>query len=249
VSAIDRTHRLRGLEFHYLDWGGAPGRPLLLVHGAAQTAHTGWASDGNYARAEFVADLVAFLDACEWPAATLVAMSLGGINSMALAAAHPDRVRGLVVVDVVPTVERAGVQAIQRQLAIPEFASFEEAVERAHAFNPRRSLENLRDRLSHALRPLGDGRWTYKFDPGLFGGGAENDLESLWAELPKIRCPVLLVRGGESPIVGREGAERFLRTVAGAEIAEVAGAGHSVMGDNPEGFLRAVRPFLARHGL
>ena len=29
----------------------------------------------------------------------------------------------------------------------------------------------------------------------------------------------------------------------------IASAGHSVMGDNPQGFLAAVRPFLARHGL
>ncbi|MGH7804693.1 MAG: alpha/beta fold hydrolase [Candidatus Binatia bacterium] len=271
-APADRTIRIRGLSFHYLDWGGAPGKPLVLVHGAAQTAHsfdevapdlardhhvlsidqrghgdTDWATDAAYEREEFVADLVAFLDAVRWPAAAFVAMSLGGINSMALAAAHPDRVSGLVIVDVVPTVERQGVQAIQRQLAAREFASFDEAVERAHAFNPRRSLENLRDRLSHSLKPMGDGRWTYKFDPGIIAG--EADLEALWAKLPAIRCPVLLVRGAESPLLGREGAERFLATVRGAELAEVPGAGHSVMGDNPEGFLGAVRPFLGRHGL
>ena len=274
MGAIDRTERIRGLSYHFLDWGGAPGQPLVLVHGAAQTAHsfdevapglardhhvlaidqrghgdTDWAPGGAYSREDFVADLVAFLDTIGWGAATFVAMSLGGLNSMALAATHPERVRGLVIVDVVPTVERSGVQAIQRQLSTREFASFDEAVERAHAFNPRRSLENLRDRLGHSLKPMGDGRWTYKFDPGIVSGGAESDLESLWAKLPAIRCPVLLVRGAESPLLGREGTERFLATVKGAELAEVAGAGHSVMGDNPEGFLAAVLPFLARHGL
>ena len=274
MSAPDRKARLRGLSFHHLDWGGAPGSPLLLVHGAAQTAHsfdevapglardhhvlaidqrghgdTDWAPDGDYRRGEFVADLVAFLDEVSWPSATLVAMSLGGLNAMALAAAHPDRVRGLVIVDVVPTVERAGVEGIRQQLSTREFASFEEAVERAHAFNPRRSLENLRDRLGHALRPLPDGRWGYKFDARITSGGAESDLESLWAALPSLRCPVLLVRGAESPLLAKEGAARFLATVPGAELAEVPGAGHSVMGDNPEGFLAAVRPFLARHGL
>src|SRR5688572_18244223 len=161
MGAIDRTERIRGLSYHFLDWGGAPGRPLVLVHGAAQTAHsfdevapglardhhvlaidqrghgdTDWAPGSAYTREDFVADLVALLDAVRWPAATFVAMSLGGLNSMALAATHPERVRGLVIVDVVPTVERSGVQAIQRQLATREFASFDEAVERAHAFNP-----------------------------------------------------------------------------------------------------------------
>jgi pimeloyl-ACP methyl ester carboxylesterase len=57
------------------------------------------------------------------------------------------------------------------------------------------------------------------------------------------------VRGGESNILTADGAERFVRTVPGSRIAVVAGAGHSVMGDNPPGFLAAVRPFLSRHGL
>ena len=43
--------------------------------------------------------------------------------------------------------------------------------------------------------------------------------------------------------------DRFARELPGSAVAEVAGAGHSVMGDNPAGFLAAVRPFLARHGL
>jgi len=37
--------------------------------------------------------------------------------------------------------------------------------------------------------------------------------------------------------------------VPGSRIGLVPGAGHSVMGDNPAGFLAVVRPFLARHGL
>ena len=40
-----------------------------------------------------------------------------------------------------------------------------------------------------------------------------------------------------------------MRELAGSTVVEVPGAGHSVMGDNPSGFIGAVRPFLARHGL
>ena len=65
----------------------------------------------------------------------------------------------------------------------------------------------------------------------------------------QIRCPTLLVRGSESPILAAETAARFARELAGSEVAEVPGAGHSVMGDNPVGFIGVVRPFLARHGL
>jgi pimeloyl-ACP methyl ester carboxylesterase len=150
---------------------------------------------------------------------------------------------------VAPTVERGGTEGIRRQLAVFDFSTFEEAVERAREFNPRRSPENIRERLRHALRQAPDGRWTYKFDPGIAAAGVERDLEGMWAQVRRIACPTLLVRGAESPILAAETAARFARELAGSAVAEVAGAGHSVMGDNPAGFLAAVRPFLARHGL
>jgi pimeloyl-ACP methyl ester carboxylesterase len=36
----DRHAQLRGLRFHYLDWGTAGLPPVLLLHGGAQTAHS-----------------------------------------------------------------------------------------------------------------------------------------------------------------------------------------------------------------
>jgi pimeloyl-ACP methyl ester carboxylesterase len=273
-APTDGRTTLDGRGFHFLDWGSA-GRPsLLLLHGGAQTAHSwdevapdlardhhvlaldqrghgdsDWAPDGRYRRADFVRDVQAFLDDRSWSVATLVGLSLGGLNAIAFAAAHPQRVRGLVVVDVAPTVAPAGVSAIRAQLAVREFATLEEAVERARAFNPRRTTENLRERLGHALRRDERGRWVYKFDPAIGGGGGEVDPGVHWSDVRRLRCATLLVRGTESPILARETAERFVTELPGTTVAEVPGAGHSVMGDNPEGFLAVVRPFLARHRL
>src|ERR1700752_1924614 len=131
--AVDRTTTLNGLRFHFLDWGMDGRAPLLLLHGGAQTAHSwdevapdlardhhvlvidqrghgdsDWAPGGRYARDDFVADIRAFLDHRGWSHASTAALSLGGLNSLAFAAAHPERIRGLVVVDVAPTVARAG---------------------------------------------------------------------------------------------------------------------------------------------
>jgi pimeloyl-ACP methyl ester carboxylesterase len=245
-----------------------------LIHGGAQTAHswdevapdlsrdhhvlaidqrghgdTDWAPGGRYRREDFVADIRAFLDDRGWGSATLIALSLGGLNSLAFAATHPDRVRGLVVVDVAPTVARAGRDAVQSQLAVRDFATLDEAVERALAFNPRRSRQNIEERLRHALRQGVNGRWTYRYDPAIAGPGLQGDFEELWESVRTIRRPTLLVRGAQSNVLAEETVERLLRELAGSEAASVPGAGHSVMGDNPQGFLAAVRPFLMRHGL
>ncbi len=263
----DAHARLGALRFHWLDWGSTGAPPLLLLHGGAQTAHsfdevapalarthhvvsldqrghgdTDWAR--RYRREDFAADVDRVLDHLGWSETALVGMSLGGLNAMAYAATRPARVRALVVVDVVPSVAPEGREAIARQLSVNEFDSFDDAVAKAHTFNPRRTIENIRERLGHAMREFPDGRWRYKFDPGI--GADTGDLERLWALVRLIRCPTLLVRGAESPIVTRDGAARFLATVSGSRVAEVAGAGHSVMGDNPRGFLAAVAPFLAR---
>jgi len=264
----DRHAVLNGLRFHWLDWGTIGLPPLVLLHGAAQTAHsfdevapalsrrahvlaldqrghgdTAWAP--RYDRDDFVADVSALLAHHGITRTALIAMSLGGLNAIRYTARNPERVRALVVVDVVPRVVAAGAEAIGKQLATREFASFDEAVASAHAFNPRRTLENIRERLGYSMRELPDGRWTYKFDPGITSGARE--LERLWHDVRRLRVPVLLVRGAESPILDREGVAQFLASVPGSRVAEVAGAGHSVMGDNPTGFLAAVEPFLARH--
>lgn len=264
----DRHALLNGLRFHWLDWGTTGMPSLVLLHGAAQTAHsfdevapalsrrahvlaldqrghgdTAWAR--RYDRDDFVGDVTALLDRHGIERTAIVAMSLGGLNAIRFTARHPERVRALVVVDVVPRIVPAGVEAIGKQLATCDFASFDEAVASAHAFNPRRTLENIRERLGHSMRELPDGRWTYKFDPNMTSGA--RNIEQLWADVRRIRVPVLLVRGAESNILDQEGVQQFLAAVPGSRAAEVAGAGHSVMGDNPEGFLAAVEPFLARH--
>jgi esterase len=270
----DGAATLNGLPFHFLDWGTAGEPPLLLLHGGAQTAHSwdevapdlsqdhhvlaldqrghgdsAWSPDGRYRREDFVADARAFLDHAGWERATVMALSLGGLNAIAFAATHPDRIAGLVVVDVAPTISQAGGKAIAAQLGTREFASFEEAVARAQAFNPLRTAANIRERMRHALRETPEGRWTYKFDTRIGSGGLETDFERLWQQVTEIRCPTLLVRGAQSAILSRDVAARFVRELPGSTVVEVPNAGHSVMGDNPGGFIAAVRPFLARHGL
>ena len=43
-----------------------------------------------------------------------------------------------------------------------------------------------------------------KFDPAIGSGGLEADFEQLWESVRQIRCPTLLVRGSESPILAAE---------------------------------------------
>ncbi len=266
----DAVAELRRLRFHYLDWGTAGLPALVCLHGITQTAHSwdevapslarthhvraldqrghgdsSWAADGDYRIDTQSRDVEEFLRAVVGGPAVLVALSMGGLNAMTLAARAPSLVRALVVVDIAPQVERKGVEHIRQFVTTnDELDSFEDFVARAHAFNPRRSLANIRDRLRHNLRQLPNGRWTWKYDAALRDPGrAAGDIANLWDRVREIRCPTLIIRGGESDVLAPETAER-LGGLVHAEVRTVAGAGHSVMGDNPAGFLAAVEPFL-----
>lgn len=270
-TPTDATTTLDDLSLHYLDWGTAGHPPLLCLHGITQTAHSwdevapslarshhvhaldqrghgdsSWAPDGDYRIAAQSRDVERFIETSLAAPAVVVALSMGGLVAMTLTARRPDLVRALVVVDIAPEVQRGGVDNIRSFVAATdELDTFEDFVARAHAFNPRRSLDNIRERLRHNLRQLPSGRWTWKYDPALRNPArVAEGMGDLWERAAGIRCPVLIVRGAESDILAADVATRF-GDVVGAEVRTVAGAGHSVMGDNPTGFLAAVEPFLA----
>jgi pimeloyl-ACP methyl ester carboxylesterase len=271
TSAEDRTATIGDLSLHYLDWGTAGLPPLVCLHGITQTAHSWdevapalarthhvraldqrghgdstWAPDGDYRIATQSHDVENFLRTIDAAPAVLVALSMGGLVAMTLAARAPDLVRALVVVDIAPEVQRRGVDNIRNFVAATDALDhFEDFVTRAHAFNPRRALDNIRERLRHNLQQLPSGRWTWKYDAALRNPARVGEgMGDLWQQVEAIRCPVLIVRGGESDILTPEVAAR-LGGIVGAEVRTVPGAGHSVMGDNPAGFLAAVEPFLA----
>lgn len=267
----DATAAIDALSLHYLDWGTIGRPPLVCLHGITQTAHSWdevapslarshhvraldqrghgdstWAPDGDYRLSTQSRDVERFIETQSDRPAVIVALSMGGLVALTLTARRPELVRALVVVDIAPEVKRGGVDNIRSFVAATdELDTFDEFVARAHAFNPRRTLDNIRERLRHNLKRLPNGRWTWKYDPMLRNPSRVGDeIGELWERAASIRCPVLIVRGGESDILAPEVAARF-GTIVGAEVRTIEGAGHSVMGDNPTGFLAAVEPFLA----
>jgi non-heme chloroperoxidase len=79
---------------------------------------------------------------------------------------------------------------------------------------------------------------------GAARGGAFNDPDRLLAAARALSVPTLLVRGRESDVVSREGAQEFLDAVPHARFVDVSGAGHMVAGDRNDAFNEAVIAFL-----
>lgn len=113
---------LRGLPFHYRDWGG-DGRPVLLLHGLASTCHI-WdlvapllaeqfrvvaldqrghgqsvQVDEGYDFATVSGDAAAFIKRLGWERPIVAGHSWGADVALELAAAQPDMASGLIFVD------------------------------------------------------------------------------------------------------------------------------------------------------
>lgn len=253
-----------------LVWGEQPAE-IVLLHGGGQNAHTwdtvalaldrplvaidlpghghsDWRDDGRLFPRDNAATLEPVIRQLAPDAALVVAMSLGGLSAIALGAHAPDLVRRLAIVDVLPTVDRERASDVAAFLAGPEtFASFDEILERTIAFNPTRSESSLRRGVLHNAVEQSDGTWRWRYQRHLLGAGESiPDFGELWDDLDRIDAPILLVRGGDSPVVTDDDAAELLRRKPAARVEIVAGAGHSVQGDRPvelagliDGFSRA----------
>ena len=269
----DQVIDINGLQIHYLEWGDQSAPPIVCLHGITQTAHSwdevaaalagnfhvfaidqrghgdsSWATDGDYRRQSQSEDIQKLIHQLDLAPTIVIGMSMGGINAITLIARYPPLVSSLVIVDVSPEVQSKGVENIRRFIQAPdELDRFEDFVERAHQFNPRRSLDNIRSRLEHNLKQLPSGKWTWKYDTALRSGKRSfqaGALNGLWEDVQSIDCPTLILRGGESDILSESGAQKLQQTIPNSRLETIPGAGHSVMGDNPTDFVRAVESFL-----
>jgi pimeloyl-ACP methyl ester carboxylesterase len=272
----DRFYEASGIRFHCLDWGNADRPPLLLLHGFAQQAHSwdfvalglrdlchivsadlrghgdsGWPAAPDYRIGDYARDVAALVDAAALRAPIVCGLSLGGRVAFTHAASAPAATRALIVVDAGPSIAPAGRDRIRRFVESQQvFDSFDELVAHTMRYTRRlRTEAQVRGSLRHATRRTPDGKWTWKYDPRLRErrpADPEASEQRMWAVLGSIRCPSLFIRGSESDIVTPEALDQMRRAVPGSEAATVERAGHLVPGDNPAGFVQAVRPFLER---
>ncbi|MHB8576819.1 MAG: alpha/beta fold hydrolase [Dehalococcoidia bacterium] len=276
-SATPEAHTalVGGLSIHYLTWGRPELPAIVLLHGGGQSAFTwqrvaarladryfllapdarghgdsGWAPDGVYTMDAYREDLRGLLLQLGLEHIVLVGMSMGGMTALAYAGTYGATLRGLVVVDIAPEIQPEGRDRIIGFMqGRASFASLDEAVEYAYAFNPRRGREALRQTLPQNLRTLPDGRLSWKWDPA-FMGAAATEIESrfgltaLWEAAARVPCPALVVHGRESDILSADAGERLAGVLPHGRYVAIEGAGHSVQGDNPHSLSEAIEQFL-----
>jgi pimeloyl-ACP methyl ester carboxylesterase len=200
-------------------------------------------------------DLHAFIEHLGYQHIVLCGMSMGALNAIRYAARYPQRLEALVIVDVGPRVMLEGRLEMARfRRATETLSRFDDFVERAVRFNPQRAPAHLRYSLLHSLKPV-DGGWTWKQDQRGRRASDEAIRDELpveleerarWmtADLRAIALPTLLVRGEVSQMLPADAAREVVELMPDCELVVIPGAGHSVQGDNPRDFSKALDNFL-----
>jgi len=241
----------------FLRWG--TGRPnLVLLHGGALNAHTwnttalvvgqpllaidlpghgesSWRSDGKYDPVTLATAIAPVIHDHATPPVTLVGQSLGGLAGIAVAAAHPELVGRLVLVDVLPAIGNS--EQVRSFLAGPQaFSSREEIVRRAREYGLGHSDEAVARGVWHNTRVRDDGTVVWKHHLGNFAAGERPPLDAasfatLWPALEEFGGPVLLVRG-EQGFLSDDNVAELRRRVPGATVV-TAPTGHNVQEQDP----------------
>jgi len=281
------SRRVRGahdLDLHLLEWS-REGVPLLLLHGFGNDAHiwddfapsvaphyrvlaldhrghgdSAWDPERRYEHEAMVEDVERVTSELGIDRLVVVGHSLGGRIATLFAGRHPERMAGLVIVDVGPEVDARGKLRIRMDVEsrpTPVYASAAEYARDLSLAYPAARPDALARMAEHGLRRRADGLYELKMDPALRGAMSaaetpaeaeahERDMERvLWDALRKIPCPTLVVRGAASDILSPDVADRMVEEVLSkGRLAVVARASHSVMTDNPDGFRDAVCDFV-----
>jgi pimeloyl-ACP methyl ester carboxylesterase len=272
-----------GLKLNLLEWS-REGVPLLFLHGFGNEAHiwddyaprvtdayrtlaldhrghgdSDWDPQRRYGHNDMVRDVEAVTEALGIDRLVVVGHSLGGRIATIFAGRNPERLAGLVLVDIGPDVDARGQLRIRQDIEKDRTPAFETVEQYASALSlayPAAQPQALMRMARHGLREREDGRLELKIDPALRGAvsGADDDAgmaadastpEAQWDALAKIPCPTLVVRGAASDILSPDTADKMVDEVLpNGRLAVVGRAGHSVMTDNPEGFAEVLSSFL-----
>ena len=207
----------------------------------------------GYQLPNYAADMVTLLARLDADSVAWFGTSMGGLIGMGLASLPATPIGRLVINDIGPAIDAAGIVRIGGYLGAPlTWGSVDEAADYlltiSQGFGPH-SREEWLALTRPMLRPEGE-RFRLHYDPaiGVPMRAVTPDIAAagqaaLWAAFDAIRCPTLLLRGAESDLLSRATAEQMTRRGPKPRLHEFAGVGHAPTLVAP-GQLAVVREFL-----
>ncbi|MFN8640799.1 MAG: alpha/beta hydrolase [Candidatus Binatia bacterium] len=273
MSPADGWIEVAGLRLHSLDWGTVDGPPVLFLHGGSAHAHwwdfvvphlaarfrcialdlrghgeSARPADGDYSLHAHAADVAAVVERFGLRHGAVVGHSFGGWVAMVYAGAAGDGLAALAVLDSRPHIGVRSARMLEalRKLPPTRYSTRAEAIRRFRLLPAATtaSPDVVAHVAAHGIVADDEGRYLPRFDRRALAGAGPQDLTP---HLRAARCPILAVRAARSEIVDAASLQAYRDAVPGAEIAEIAGAHHHLMLDQPAAVAEVLDRFLSRH--
>lgn len=264
--------RTDDIETYYVTQGDGP--PIVFVHGMIMDTRmwehqmdalsgsfttiaydvrghgrTGASERRPYSIDLFADDLAALLDALDIDRAVVCGLSMGGAVAQAFAAAHPERVAGLVLADTFP----AGPLPLAGRLAMANIR----VLARLDRLVGYKTLNRWQLRVGNLLLPgvSGDEETVQRLvddgpiiphDEFVEIADATAGFQDRKLDLSAVTAPTLILHGEHLPTANEATTERMVASLPNASttVRVVPGSGHASNLDNPAFFTSAVREFL-----
>lgn len=268
-----------GLRLHYRDYPGPADRPPiicipgltrnardfepLVAHLAGQArlicvelrgrGESGYAKDPmTYVPLTYWQDLERLIAELGLTRFAMIGTSLGGLVAMLTAAHGAERLAGVVLNDIGPEIEAAGLQRIRGYAGKggtwPTWMHAARALSETNAaVYPDYVVPDWLAMAKRLYRLTAQGRITVDYDPRIAepfrlpGGEAPADLWQLFDALKTV--PVLVIRGGLSDILSEKTVRAMTARLDRAKAATVPAVGHAPVLDEPKA-LAAIRAFV-----
>jgi pimeloyl-ACP methyl ester carboxylesterase len=283
MDFAERFFRSRdGLQIYYRDYAGDESKaPVLCLHGltrnsrdfAALARHiaparrvlvpdqrgrgrsqydTQWL---NYHPGTYIEDMWTLLHELAVERVIVIGTSLGGLMTMLMAAARPQALAGVVLNDIGPEIDPAGVARIQSYAGrLPPVRTWDDAAAQMKltfglAF-PDYDEQKWREFARNSFDEGDDAVPRLAADPKI--GDAVRSIpappgatQAMWLAFGQLRnMPALALRGAHSDLLSAATFERMQQEVPDLVAVTVANRGHAPQLDEPDS-LRAIGTFLA----
>jgi 3-oxoadipate enol-lactonase len=260
------TADLDGVSIFYHDEG--QGEPLLMIHGfplssdlyqpqRAALSHRfrvitpdlrGMGrSDvlpGSYSMDTYADDMAALLDHLGIGQAIVGGMSMGGYVLFALLRRHPDRVKGIILINTKAAADTE--DARQGRYKMAEQARSESASAIAETMLPKMLTQQTREQQAD----LAD--FVHRMMAATPVDGIIGALEAMaqrpdsTALLGSIQVPTLIITGSEDALIPPAVAQELHSTIPNAELVIIDGAAHAAVLERPAAVNRAIEEWAMR---
>lgn len=194
----------------------------------------------NYHPRTYIDDVRHLLVSLNVHGVAVVGVSLGGVLAMAMGAAMPTVLKGVLLDDIGPEVPPAALAPIIAHMRdvtpLPSLAAAAERLKRTFPHLPAKTDEDWLRIAANTYRQEADGTFRCDWDPAIVRPLIERPSRStLWPLFRSLkRIPVLAVRGALSDILTEDTLQRMTEAMPGLMHTTVAGVGHVPALNEPE---------------